>query len=65
MQATRRAAERHSGQEYPDEGLHAWVVLVCLAFVAVTCFVVLRFTINMLSAQPPVQPAPATGPPGR
>ena len=56
MQAARRAAQHHPREKYPDEGLHSWVVLVCLALAAVACFLLLRFTINLMGDQPPVQP---------
>ncbi len=62
MHATRRAVQHRPKEHYPDEGVHAWVVLVCLAAAALTCFLLLRFTIGIMSDQPPAEPTPVTRP---
>ncbi len=61
----RRVVQRRPEEQYPDEGLQAWVVLVCLAAAAVACFLLLRFTISMMSDQPPVENTPVTARPAR
>ena len=60
MHATKGAGRPAAKEEYPDEGLHAWVILACLVLVAIICFLVLQFTIKMMSEQPatPDRPAP-------
>lgn len=58
MHATRRVVQRQPEREYPDEGLQAWVVLVCLAAAAVACFLLLRFTISLMTDLPPVEKTP-------
>ena len=63
MQVMRRLAERQPKDKYPEEGLQAWVVLVCLASAAVACFLLLRFTINMMTDLPPVEKPPVTARP--
>ncbi len=63
MHATRRAVPREPKDRYPDEGVQAWVVLVFLAAAAVACFLLLRFTINMMTDLPPVEKPPVTARP--
>ena len=56
MHARRDAAQAHQRKEHPDDGLPAWVLLVCLAVAAAICLLVLQFTISMMSVPATPQP---------
>ena len=60
--ASRRAAQHRSDDR--DDGLQAWVILVCLAVSALACFLLLRYTIGMMT-EDPATPAPSVTAPAR
>lgn len=57
-----RRVGHHQRRDEPDEGLHAWVILACLAISALACFLLLRYTISMMSEDPSTPPPSVTIP---
>lgn len=53
-----------AGEPPQDEGLHPWVLLVCLALAGVVCALLLSVTVRVMS-QEPAAPPPITGRPAK
>ena len=54
------ATRRHPGEERDEEGLHLWVLVVCLLLAAAACLLLLSFTIRVMSEEPAKRISPAT-----
>ena len=53
------------GEERDEEGLHPWVLVVCLLLAATACLLLLSFTIRVMSEEPAKRISPAREQPVR